>query len=196
MTLDPFMEDVNAGVVPQRALSLIQPWAWAVVHGPKNIENMVWYTEIRGPFWIAASAQVTRRYYENAAEWLSNACGVEVPPMDQLVLGAIIGSATITDCILPGGFTSDVPGARSAARERIAKICGRARREHLLNGARWGQAFGLVKHPLAPARFHFEDQYGYVLKDRTPTKKAVPCKGHQRWWTVNQTLLEQLRSAA
>jgi hypothetical protein len=46
--------------IPNRALSLKQPWAWAVIHGPKDIENRRWNTDFRGLFWVAASATKLR----------------------------------------------------------------------------------------------------------------------------------------
>ncbi len=37
-------------------LSIRQPYAWAVVHGIKDIENRSWRTHYRGPLLIHASA--------------------------------------------------------------------------------------------------------------------------------------------
>jgi hypothetical protein len=68
---------------PTLALSLIQPWAYAVLHLGKDIENRTWFSDIRGPIWIAASAQVTRRYYEQAKELIASIGGVEVPPLEE-----------------------------------------------------------------------------------------------------------------
>lgn len=41
-----------------KALSLRQPWAWAVVHGYKDVENRSWSTKHRGPLLIHASKQL------------------------------------------------------------------------------------------------------------------------------------------
>jgi hypothetical protein len=40
------------------ALSVRQPWAWAIVYGNKNIENRTWQTEYRGPVLIHAGRQL------------------------------------------------------------------------------------------------------------------------------------------
>lgn len=167
-----------AGVgLPRIALSLIQPWAWAVLHAGKDVENRVWWSTIREEFWIAASAQVTRRYYDSSRECIERiAPGIRVPRIDELPRGGIVGRARIVDCILPGGF--------AATNDRQA-------RDARLNHALGGQRCLPPRHSLHPHRWHFPDQYGYVLADRLPVP-FVPCKGHQRWWRVPESLLEQL----
>lgn len=172
----------SAPPLPTRALSLIQPWAWAVVHGPKDVENRVWWTSMRGPFWIAASAQVTRRYYDQAREIIeARAPGLRVPSIDDLHYGCIIGSASIVDCILPGGFAAKSDRDGQFAKTRL--IAGTARS-------------CTAVHPLHPHRWHFPEQYGYVLADRKPLATPVACKGHQRWWTVPADVIEWLRGVA
>jgi hypothetical protein len=42
-----------------KALSLRQPWAHMVVHGPKHIENRRWNTSFRGEFLIHAAKGCT-----------------------------------------------------------------------------------------------------------------------------------------
>lgn len=176
-----------ADLLPTRALSLIQPWAWAVLQGPKDIENRTWWSDIRGPFWIAASAQVTRRYYQQAKELIESiAPELVVPHIDDLHYGSIQGRATITDCILPGGFRSHQP-----------LVCRDARLHVATRGASWGLSHTppLERHPLHANRWHFVNQYGYVLTDRTALAVPVGCKGHQRWWTVPADVLDKLRGA-
>jgi hypothetical protein len=46
-----------------RALTVIQPWAWLIIHGGKTVENRVWPTRYRGPLLIHAAA-ATRQYPE------------------------------------------------------------------------------------------------------------------------------------
>ena len=42
------------------ALSIRQPWAFSIVHGPKRIENRTWSTRFRGHFAIHAARSVTQ----------------------------------------------------------------------------------------------------------------------------------------
>ena len=39
-----------------RCLTVHQPWAWALIFGPKRIENRSWTTTYRGPLWIHAGS--------------------------------------------------------------------------------------------------------------------------------------------
>src|SRR5688572_4676832 len=58
------------GVELMKALSLRQPWAWAVVHGGKRVENRGWTTDYRGPLLIHASTGMTRGEYEDAVAFM------------------------------------------------------------------------------------------------------------------------------
>lgn len=44
--------------LPKMALSIMQPWAWLIVNGHKNIENRDWPTRFRGPIAIHAGKKV------------------------------------------------------------------------------------------------------------------------------------------
>jgi hypothetical protein len=85
-----------------KALSIRQPWAWLIVHGPKDIENRTGRTKYRGPLLIHASAGMTRCEYYHVAgciELLSGGHSVDLPPMEELQRGGIVGSAEITACV-------------------------------------------------------------------------------------------------
>lgn len=56
--LDAIDEDINAGFHPWHALSLWAPWAWAILHAGKDIENRTWSPSpklIGQRFWLHAS---------------------------------------------------------------------------------------------------------------------------------------------
>ncbi|WP_051864904.1 ASCH domain-containing protein [Streptosporangium roseum] len=42
------------------ALTIRQPWAWAITHGTKRIENRTWTTQHRGPLAIHAGTRIDR----------------------------------------------------------------------------------------------------------------------------------------
>jgi hypothetical protein len=44
-----------AGGPAVKALSIRQPWVWAIVHAGKDIENRTWWTPYRGPVLIHAA---------------------------------------------------------------------------------------------------------------------------------------------
>ncbi len=41
-----------------KALSIMQPWAWLIVNGHKDIENRNWPTRFRGPVYIHAGKKI------------------------------------------------------------------------------------------------------------------------------------------
>jgi hypothetical protein len=76
-----------------KALSVCQPWAWAIIHGPKRIENRSRPTRHRGPLLIHASK--SQRYrLGDYAELLP-----DLPPWDELTFGALIGVVEVVDCL-------------------------------------------------------------------------------------------------
>jgi hypothetical protein len=85
------MNSVGYGVSPLTALSLKQPWAFAVLCLGKDIENRTWRSGFRGRVILHASKSVDPagvRYLREA--------GFAVP--DTLPLGAYVGEVTITEC--------------------------------------------------------------------------------------------------
>jgi hypothetical protein len=69
-----------------KALSVRQPWAWLLVHGPKDIENRNWYTNYRGWVMIHASKTFDRSAYEE----LKKMVGLNLPAINEFPLGAIV----------------------------------------------------------------------------------------------------------
>lgn len=89
--------------VPPIALSVRQPWAWAIIHAGKDVENRDWRSNnpglrFRGPVAIHAAKGMTMDEYRNAARFLSS-IGVTAPPFETIPRGAIIGSVEIVDVV-------------------------------------------------------------------------------------------------
>ena len=82
------------------ALSIRQPWAWAVIHAGKNIENRSVFSASRmdlrkgRTIAIHAAKGMTRDEYEDAADFMAH-IGVDCPPPADLLRGGIIGVARI-----------------------------------------------------------------------------------------------------
>jgi hypothetical protein len=86
--------------IPEIALSVQQPWAWAITEGGKDVENRSRFAITKGdmkPRRIAihASLGMTRDDYEDACRFMAS-IGVVCPLPGQLVRGAIVGMATVT----------------------------------------------------------------------------------------------------
>jgi hypothetical protein len=89
-----------------KALSVRQPWAWAIQHG-KPIENRDWYTSQRGRVYLHASKHWCVE--DISMDWcdvcdMAAAAGIVIPEPDwkwlRSVGGSIVGSVEIVDCVL------------------------------------------------------------------------------------------------
>lgn len=85
----------------RKALSLRQPWAWLVVEGIKPVENRVWTTKYRGPFYVHAAKGMTRQEYADCAGFCAARTEGELPPFDELYRGGIVGVATLINVLPP-----------------------------------------------------------------------------------------------
>jgi hypothetical protein len=74
-----------------KALSLQQPWAWAIIHAGKDIENRTWIKHFRGTFAVHASGTLMRH-----AEFPRGALR---PEPEDLVTSAIIGFVDLVDVV-------------------------------------------------------------------------------------------------
>jgi hypothetical protein len=80
-------------------ISILQPYAWLIVNGHKDIENRGWSTGFRGRILIHAGKKYSRRDHDEYAESLFEDFGIQLPRFEDMPLGGIVGSATITDCV-------------------------------------------------------------------------------------------------
>lgn len=83
------------------ALSIRQPWAWHILNSGKDVENRDWPTKFRGRVLIHASKSCTRAEYEDGNDplWFKGGPTIELPPLEQLQRGGIVGSVEIVDCV-------------------------------------------------------------------------------------------------
>jgi hypothetical protein len=101
--------------LPEKALSIRQPWAWAILNAGKNIENRPRRFHYRGPICLHASlykdvkgdewdrcmavlddihgAFTMRELASQQGRWSSASTS------DEAVRGGIIGTAEIVDCV-------------------------------------------------------------------------------------------------
>ena len=83
-----------------RALSIHQPWAWAILQAGKTVENRTWSTKYRGPSLVHASKCRASYDQEKPLDWKAM-YGVELPPWEELVTGAVVGVVDLVDCVSP-----------------------------------------------------------------------------------------------
>lgn len=90
---------------PDIAISVRQPWAWAILHAGKDIENRPlfapWRPLIGKRVAIHASKGMTQAEYDDAAEFMGLLCGprARCPNPADLVRGGVIGSVRVVEVV-------------------------------------------------------------------------------------------------
>lgn len=91
-----------------KALSIRQPWAWAIANAGKDVENRNWNMNHRGTLAIHASKSMTMAEYHEFNHFFYNQLGDKyhnhftspaLPNFDSLVRGAVIAIVTAVDCV-------------------------------------------------------------------------------------------------
>jgi hypothetical protein len=89
--------------LPELALSIRQPWAWAILNANKDIENRSWQAvnhglRIRERIAVHAAKGMTRDAYEEARDFIDG-LGYTCPDPHALIRGAICGSVDVVDVV-------------------------------------------------------------------------------------------------
>ncbi|ETX26590.1 ASCH domain-containing protein [Roseivivax isoporae] len=90
-------------MLPEKALSVRQPWAWAIMFAGKDIENRSWQAvnhglSVCGEIVLHAAKGMTQQEYEDAADFMAS-IGVTCPPPYDLWRGAVIGTVEVVDVV-------------------------------------------------------------------------------------------------
>lgn len=96
--------------IPAFALSVRQPWAWAIIHAGKDIENRSWQAvnhglTKRGRIAIHASKGMAKQEYEDSRDFINEVLaaspdfGLRCPPALDLLRGGIIGTVEVVDVV-------------------------------------------------------------------------------------------------
>jgi len=93
--------------IPDIALSVRQPWAWAIIQAEprKDIENRTSAAVGKGGMAagrriaVHAAKGMTQYEYASAANFMRDRCGVVCPPPHELLRGGIIGSVRVLDIV-------------------------------------------------------------------------------------------------
>lgn len=76
-----------------KAISIHQPWAWAILYAGKPLENRSWSTNIRGRIAVHAA----KTFDVDECEWIESIFGIAVPR--DLPCGGIVGTVELTDVV-------------------------------------------------------------------------------------------------
>ncbi len=157
-----------------KALSLRQPWAFAVVHLGKSIENRRWNTAFRGDFLIHAAVW-PGDVVAMAAK--ADAGGRRSRPLDDAHEEALsmLDMARAAGATMPSTVSMrDLYGQRGG-------IIGRARLVDVIHPCVPKRA-GLFDAP-CPHPWHMPEQFGFMLEDIQPLP-FVPLIGHLSFFDV------------
>jgi len=77
-----------------KALTIQQPWAWAIAAGHKRVENRQVRTHYRGP--LAIHAGKSEAWLDSGLDFLDSH---NIIPLQDLVFGAVIAVADLVDCV-------------------------------------------------------------------------------------------------
>ena len=141
------------------ALTLHQPWASAIIEGPKRIENRDWPPPpsiIGRRLWIHAGKTYDDENHAAIAELWP---GLLDRDSGSVPMSAILGSVVVVGAVHEGGrFLGRLSGSTEALIDND-----------------W-----------------FAGPYGWVLSD-VKAIRPVPCRGHQKIWTVPTEILVECR---
>jgi hypothetical protein len=152
-----------------KALTVQQPWAWAIVHGGKLIENRTQLWGYRGPLAIHAGARISDR-------------GMA----DQRVGHALRDHGHITDPGMPAGMT-----AMLGAPIHMSAIIGVVDLVDAHPDAACCRPWGESAYA-EPDGFTRRDVVHLVLENARAVD-PIPCTGRLGLWTVPADIEEALR---
>ena len=89
-------------MTPEWAISIRQFWAWAVIHGGKDVENRSLPRRFKAAVGqrvlIHAGLRMTSDEYSVAVAFMAG-LGVRCPAPEQLARGGVIGSVAVVDIV-------------------------------------------------------------------------------------------------
>lgn len=153
-----------------KALSLRQPWANAVLHLGKTIENRRWNTSFRGEFLIHAATGMTDDEYDDAKSFCRDVLGGDAATAFKIL--EAFGEPPVTHP-LKRGFLVGIA--------RLVRVIPPCSSEPSL-------FYRPCEHP-----WHMPGQYGFVLEDVREIP-AMPFKGWPGFFDVPDLLVEELRA--
>jgi hypothetical protein len=93
-----------------KALTIRQPWAWAIIHAGKDVENRRWKPRYRGPLLIHAGSQSDPDGAAAVLWMMTDAAGFGRPRAAFDARGAIIGLVQLVDVLTDSASPWALPG--------------------------------------------------------------------------------------
>lgn len=153
---------VSDRINPIYAISIRQPWAWAIMHAGKRIENRAkpdpWRQRVGERIYIHAAKGCTLVEYDNAhmSIWSATERKMTPPDLDKLPRGALVATARLIAVV-----NRDEP--RDGSK--------------LITGCRWD---GIVREVQSGP--WSSGPWCLVLHDVEPLSQPLPWKGSLGWF--------------
>lgn len=185
-------------MLPTRALTLLQPWAWAIFNAGKTIENRDWTAcKQRGPIWIHTSKNVGARYFDESVDSIIQAAGWR-PGNDDILNRAdsdeqIVLHTTYTGRPRPGHVKQRYkPGPKLPRGAIVGRvdIVGTVDQDGVVSCQD-----GTTRSLTADEKKWWFGGFGLVLANPVALKEPVSCTGMLGFWRVGAEDLERCRGA-
>jgi len=88
-----------------KAISVRQPWAWAIIYAGKDVENRTpntiarWKSLVGLRIAIHASSLMPLQQWEDVAKFMDHKLGISPPEPNELERGGIIGFVDVVDIV-------------------------------------------------------------------------------------------------
>lgn len=152
-----------------RALTIHQPYAELILRGLKRVENRTWATKLREPILIHAGQ--SRSWLDLNEKGTVDIHGIAVAEM---TFSAILGVATIVDCVKVDRYVSDRVGGKVPVFRKA----------------------DLKLYPWLDDHEHAQGPYCFILADVVRFAEPIPCGGKQGFWTYRGELPPEVNQHA
>lgn len=173
-----------------RAITVRQPWAWAIVHGGKDVENRTRNIAgaYRGLVAIHAAAEWAKTTYREYGQLIN----AGLPFLDDSTpRGVVLGVVDLTD-------VHDDDYCVGKDMSRLSALYRRDPAAYL--AVPCGPAGGLIGRARMCSPWAMGDHHHLVLANPRPLATPVPAKGRLGLWAlpddVEAAVLAQIRGAA
>ena len=157
-----------------RAITVQQPWAWAILHGGKNVENRTGLWRYRGPLAIHAGTRLSDRGMtdQRVGHALRDRGHIMIERRGQPTMAHLLGAPIHLGAIIG---VVDLDGAHPAAPD----CC---------------QPWGETEYREHDGRLRV-DVYHLLLDNPRPLARPIPCRGQLGLWRLSAQLLDELAVA-
>jgi len=157
---------VRTSTEPEFAISLYAPWAWALMHAGKDVEN-------RG---LTFPKTVTGRVWVHASLWPH--LGAE-----SRLAELYLEFSSVYECMRQSGALQGAPHVSTSQLDAL--------RGHIVGSI---EVTGYRRPEHAPeSPWYVPESLAVLVREPRPLARTVPAKGARGWWRPSAEVLTELR---